>query len=183
MLVRISDISWHGLPVRGSLSLEPLNARMGEGSGNIVTFTGPPLVDLLVLRTQGGAEVKGQLTARYTQECGYCLDPIERVIELKPHFFLKHRPSAQEGGRDEEYIDDVGVYFYTGDHFDFEQPLQELLILTISPFWTPGCGTDGHCLHCKAIPPTKSFEGSGGTNNLGKLLAAAAERKNTPPKR
>ncbi|WKZ57371.1 MAG: DUF177 domain-containing protein [Bdellovibrionota bacterium] len=177
MRVRINDISWNGLSVKGSLGLKPLNERMAEGQQSGIEFTRAPEVDMLILRTHGGAEVKGTLRSSYAQSCGYCLEPVNRDLELPLHFFLKERPSADEGGRDEEYIDDIGVYFYSGEHFDFEPPLQELLILALSPFWTPACDEAGNCSICHKLPPTRSYENQQSINTLGQLLTQAGVKK------
>ncbi len=95
MKVRVSHLPPEGLAVKSELSLENLNARMGEGRhGDDIKFTSAPQVDLVVTKTPQGAETKGRVSARYSQLCGRCDDVVERSLEVEANWVIHRKPDA-----------------------------------------------------------------------------------------
>ena len=182
MKVRMSDIPPQGLPISATMSLEALNTRMNEGRNNDITFTQAPKVELTVFKALGGGEAKGTITAKYRRPCGLCSDELEQPLTIRADFIIKDRPTPKRSrdddhdqkdkqvgavGDDGEFADDVGIFFYEGDNFELEEPLQELLILSLSPFWHPERDKKtGNCSLCGKNPcPDRESEGDA----LGKL--------------
>lgn len=169
MRIRITDIPPSGLKVNDHLPLEALNARVHSD----MSFTVTPKVDLMVHKTIGGAEVKGSIETSLRQACGRCADPRELPMKLPVFFTLIHK-ERKEGEGPVEENDDIGVFFFEGEHFELEPPLQELLILQINPFWSPPLDTGGRCTLCReqCHHIDQPAKGGGGTS-LGELLARA----------
>ena len=176
MKVRISTISPNGLAVKDSLPLDALNTRMNEGRKNDIEFTEAPRVDLIVHKTGGGAEVKGVVSTKYRQPCSYCLEQIDQPLELPLNFFLAPKPAVEELESDsasEQFQDDVGIYYYEGDHIDLEDPIQEILILQLSRYWHPPVDEAGCCMRCERPVRTGESAEKSPTINLGDLLKKA----------
>jgi len=152
MKIRISDIPHEGLTVKETLSLENLNNRMREGETHGIEFIAPPGVELTVFKTLQGAETKGKVTSRYRQPCSLCIEGVERDIELATNFIFKAKPAdlsaRPEGEEDEDYIDDVGISYFEGEHLDLEAIIQESLILSLSIYWHPPVDKSGNCQVC-----------------------------------
>lgn len=182
MKVRMSDIPPQGLPISATMSLEALNTRMNEGNNNDIIFTSPPHVRLTVFKALGGGEAKGTITTKYRRPCGLCMDELDQDLSLPVSFVIKEKPapkrSRNEDDRpakddvdmnpdDGQYADDVGIFYYEGDNFELEEPLQELLILSLSPFWHPPReAVSGNCSRCGRNPCP---EGEADEEGLGKL--------------
>ncbi len=180
MKVRISTISPNGFTINEQLSLESLNTRMNEGRENDIVFTAPPLVDITVFKTDGGAEVKGTVKTRYRQPCSHCLEVIEQDLMLDLHMILSPKPlEVTENQEDDlDYQDDVGFYFYEGDYAELEEPIQEALILSLSRFWHPPVDAQGCCTRCHRQIDFDEAEESSPTISLGDLLKEAQKKKN-----
>ena len=169
MRVRLSDIPFQGLPVKGTVPAASLNARLQEGSDRGFRFLEDPRVDLLVFKRPSGGEVKGKISGRYEQPCALCLKNIPREVSVDANFFLRSRPENLEDEPENAFEDDVGVYHYDGDHAELEEIIQELLILSLSVYWHPDLDENGKCSGCgkdleeigsvseKAKPETQSF--------------------------
>jgi uncharacterized metal-binding protein YceD (DUF177 family) len=175
MKVRISDIPPAGLKVNDTLPLEALNARMTEGRGKDILFTEAPTVNLLITRTQSGAETKGGVKTKYRQQCSRCLIDQEHPLEIKADFTLHHKPTAEEISEDIEasFTDDVGIAYFEGDHIDLENLLQEALILTLSLYWAPPCDAKGNCTKCGLNRAKFESHDEPPGNSLGNLLKKA----------
>jgi len=180
MKVRISDLSPEGLVVKGSISLENLNSRMKEGRTQDITFVLTPTCDLQIFPTHGGgAAASGTVRSKYKQECGRCLEPKEREIEVEVRYVLEPRPDGVIGEpkatEDGAFTDDVGLVYFEGDQFDLEELIQESLILPLSQFWSPPADEKGNCQLCgfnlkaDVDAPTRT------TIKLGDLLKKAAK--------
>jgi len=182
MKIRISDITHDGLTVKESLSLENLNARMKEGQDHGIEFITPPMVDLVVFKTPQGAETRGKVTARYRQPCSLCVEGVERDLEVETNLIFKAKPAdlanRPEGEEDEDYIDDVGISYFDGEHIELESIVQETIILSLSIYWHPPVDKSGNCQLCG-----KKYQGaqSAGTvddkpTTLGQLIKIAAKK-------
>jgi uncharacterized metal-binding protein YceD (DUF177 family) len=152
MKIRISDIPHEGLAVKESLSLENLNARMREGEDHGIEFISPPQVELMVFKTPQGAETRGKVTSRYRQPCSLCIEGVERDLEVEANLIFKAKPLDLEnrpaGEEDEDYIDDVGISYFEGEHLDLEAIIQESIILSLSIYWHPPVDKSGNCQVC-----------------------------------
>lgn len=151
MRIRLSDIGPAGLVIKDILPLAPLNARMTEGNTAEyrradIRFTEPPVVDLTVKTTVTGVEVRGVIRAKYTQDCGLCLNLKPREVEAPVLLAIQHRsrlstdPAATEDG--------VGIMYVDGEHAELEDPLQESLILALSLYWHPPLDQNRKCTLC-----------------------------------
>jgi uncharacterized metal-binding protein YceD (DUF177 family) len=183
MKIRISDIPHDGLKVKETLSVESINARMREGEDHGIEFISPPVVDLTVFKTPQGAETRGKVTSRYRQPCSLCIEGVERDIEVESNFIFKAKPAdldnRPEGEEDEDYIDDVGISYFEGEHLELEPIVQETLILSLSIYWHPPVDKLGNCQVCgdkykssqcgKNAPSEKPV-------TLGQLIKAATSK-------
>ncbi len=176
MKVRISDIPHTGLKVSDILPLDALNARMSSGRGRDIVFTEAPRVDLLVSKTQSGAETKGWIRSKYRQQCARCLDEHDRPLDIQANLTLHHKPAAEEIPENVEasFTDDVGISYFEGDSIDLEDILQEMLILSLSLYWAPECDKSGNCTVCGLNRDRfEMHEDKPAKNNLGSLLKKA----------
>ena len=176
MKVRISDIPHTGLKVSDILPLDALNERMSAGRGGDILFTEPPRVDLLILKTQSGAETKGSVKTKYRQQCARCLADQDKPLEIPANLTFHHKPAAEELPEDVEasFTDDVGISYFEGDSIDLEEVLQEMLILSLSLYWAPDCDKKGKgSLGGRNRDGFEMHEEKGAKNSLGALLKKA----------
>jgi uncharacterized metal-binding protein YceD (DUF177 family) len=146
MRILVTTIPFTGMKIDAPISLEALNSRLREGSGEEpVVFEEAPLADLTLTRTHGGVMVKGVISGRCRQGCATCGDTVPHEITARIDWILQ--TTSDRAAPDDE-IDDPGVIVYEGEHVDLEEPLQEALILQISPFWHPPRDAYERCLHC-----------------------------------
>lgn len=175
--VRVSDITPDGRTISGTLMLERLNKRMEEGANNEIRFLEAPLFEIRVFGTPQGAEVRGRVTARYRQPCSRCLKEIDQELERELRYVLKPLSSVPEGVDPEQ---DAFAIYYEGEYIDFEDALQETLILGLSPFLLPERLPDGTCSLCALkVQDAFSFgpQESAGKARLGALLEQARQQK------
>jgi len=167
MKIRFGDLPWEGLKVDEVISLEGLNARLQEGSSHGIEFLAAPRVELTMRRTQGGAEARGRVTGRFRQPCALCIEGIERHAEVPLNYTFKPRPEETAGALPEdEYTDDIGVVFFTGEHIELEGLVQEALILSFSIYWHPPIDPFGKCSQCGLTAEQRGMadkEQAGGT--------------------
>ena len=170
MKVRISDLSAAGLKISEDIPLDALNARMAEGAGNDIIFTAAPHVEIHVTPSAHGADTKGTVKTKYRQPCSMCAKELDRELEIAANFTLKRRPEESDPDAP-EYADDIGISYFSGDHVELEELIQEALILSLSRYWRPPQNKDGSCQVCgKKAEAPKDIEG---VNNLGRLLKGA----------
>ena len=153
MLIRLTDISPEGLIVNDIIPLEALNARMNEGRDNDIFFLQAPKVSITIKRALSGAESQGLVTTRYRQPCALCAKELERSLEVPLNFIFKPKP-AHADFEDDQFIDDVGIIYFEGEHIDLEIVIQESLILALSPFLQPERDAKGCCRECGVDPCT-----------------------------
>ena len=169
MKVRISTIPYEGMAIDSNLPLEPLNARVSQGDSAGILFTEAPAIHLKLHRTHTGAEVKGTVSSKIKQPCSACDLEITREISVPISWILQ--PASPDISDD-----DVGLLVYEGDHIDLEEPLQEALILTLSPFWHPPRRADRSCTQCDRVCSEVAWsddkEGKK-SGSLGELLKGA----------
>jgi len=173
MRVKVADITPSGMTVNGKLPLEPLNCRMDEGSGNEIIFVQEPVFEMRIVGTPQGAEVRGAITGRFKQPCSRCLRQIEQELKRDIDLVIKPISSIPKGLTPDH---DANVLYFEGDHVDFEDALQETLILGLSPFLLPPRLPDGRCSVCKLDVPSElktDGEGGEGKQKLGDLFRKA----------
>ena len=185
MIVNLSELSLEGLPVKGTISLAPLNARMKEGRTNDIEFTTPPSCDLIIYPTGGGgAQASGTVTTTYQQQCGRCLEPKERQLSVKVRFVFSPKPEsvAPRATLDEQFVDDINLVYFEGDQLELEELIQESLILELSPYWCPAVDAADACTLCgiAAVRFATTTEDSttASKGKLGDLISKAAQKKN-----
>lgn len=149
MRIRITDLpqptqATPGLQIIEDLDLDALNKRLNEGKNNQFTFTVAPHVELtFVAIGSTSAEVSGTINTKYIQECGLCLDPVERSATLPMQFQI--RPTSNSS---ENKIDEIGILYYEGEHAELDEWLQSEIILSLSLYWHPPFSED-QCSICK----------------------------------
>lgn len=136
-----------------------------------------------MFKTPQGAETRGSVNARYRQPCSRCIEGIERDIAIEANLIFKAKPAdlanRPPGEEDEDYIDDVGISYFEGEHIDLESILQETLILSLSIYWHPPVDRTGKCTVCSLFYNDTSL-GKGSPERrttLGELMQAAARKK------
>ena len=136
MKVRLTDIPSEGLNIKDTIPLSALNDRMDEGPGNDIHFLTDPQVELSVTPQKGGFEILGSIGSRYRQPCARCLEEVEHPIDIDLNLFLKPKDLATPRSNKEEALDndDIGIHYFTGEHIDLEDLIQETLILSLNPF-------------------------------------------------
>jgi uncharacterized metal-binding protein YceD (DUF177 family) len=146
MKICTSTIPFSGMKIDAPIQLDSLNNRLktAEDEGSIV-FTSAPMADLTLTRTHGGILVKGLLVGTCQQVCSTCADPVSHEVSAHIDWILQ--TTSDRAGPDDE-IEDTGVIVYEGDHVDLEDPLQEALILNLSPFWHPPRDRQDRCTAC-----------------------------------
>ena len=182
MRVRVSDIGPNGLKVNDTISLEALNARMQEGSQNDIVFVTAPQLDLTIFSSLHGADVKGTVKARYRQPCSLCILGIERETEVVADWVFKQQNTEPETDADTEIetlMDDVGLCYFTGEHIDLENIVQESLILSLSQYWRPPQCADTSCTVCgKKTSDFLSSEKNTKVVSFGALIKQAIGDRN-----
>lgn len=151
MRVRISDIGPKGLKVNDTIALEGLNTRMNESRSNDIIFKKNPEVELEIHTTPHGAQVKGKARAFFLQPCSLCVEEIERETEVTLDYVFQRKSEMQLAERDapgNEYYDDIGICYFSGEHLELEELIQETIILSMDPYWKPERTADGHCTYC-----------------------------------
>jgi uncharacterized metal-binding protein YceD (DUF177 family) len=185
--ILVTTIPYTGMKIDAPISMEALNGRLREGSNdNAITFKESPIADLTLTRTHGGVIVKGLVSGPCKQDCSSCGDMIDHEASASIDWILQG--DADRAASDDD-LDDPGVIVYQGDHVDLEEPLQEALILSLSPFWHPPRDAKERCLVCKRDCSRKMWRsadeaGSNDTDdkpsagaNLGALLKGALKEK------
>ena len=184
MRILLTTIPFTGMKIDAAISLEALNNRLREGSGQEpVVFEEAPFADLTLTRTHGGVMVKGVISGRCRQGCATCGDTVPHEITARIDWILQ---TASDRAAPDDEIDDPGVIVYEGEHVDLEEPLQEALILQLSPFWHPPRDAHNRCLHCDRDCSERSWRsqdsGSGaqasqeGGVSLANLLQGAIKK-------
>ncbi len=179
LLIRVSDVPQRGLPLLGSLSKERLNARLALAEGNDITMLTDSPFELLVTRQLGGGEVHGHVHITFQQGCARCLKNVEQKRQVAVRYLLKEQ--SEGDAAETPLVDDVGVHCYTQDKVDLENLLQEEIILSMDPYFSPAIDERGKCELCgdscgdECRPPER--------RTLGDLLGAAIEKGSAPRKR
>jgi uncharacterized metal-binding protein YceD (DUF177 family) len=167
LVVRLSDLGQSGLTFSEELNLEELNTRMQASPGNDIVFLSTPQVEIKIIPLPEGAEVTGKISSDYTQSCGRCLEQLKRPISVKFRYQLKpHTPEISE-----DELDDAGLIFYSGEHVDLKEHLEEALILAMSPYLLPALDQTGKCSECK-----KKYELPQGNNKKAPTLGDALNK-------
>ncbi len=173
LTIRLSDLGQTGLVINETLNLSDLNDRMQASPQNDITFEIEPSVALVVTKLPGGAEAKGSISTSYQQPCGRCLDQLSKPLSVKFSYQLKPHENAVN-----PELDDQGLIFYTGEHVDLTEHLQEKLILALTPYNLPECDSQGRCLECKKTfnaPPKEKITTK---NSLAGMLTEAGLKIN-----
>ncbi len=156
MRILVTTIPFSGMKIDAHISKDALNGRLREGSrDNLIEFEQDPLVDLTLQRTHGGVLVKGIASGVCKQDCSSCGDLVPHETVAQIDWVLQ---SASDKAAPDDEIDDPAVIFYDGEHVDLEGPLQEALILSLSPFWHPPRDANERCTYCKRDCSERSWK-------------------------
>lgn len=179
MKVLVTTIPFTGIKIEAPISKEALNTRLAEGlQYDQVTFDEAPTANLTLTRIHGGVVVNGVISGICRQGCATCADQVPNELNAQISWVLQ--TSSDRAGSDDT-LEDPGVIIYEGEHIDLEEPLQEALILNISPFWHPARDPKELCLLCKrdcSKSSWKSTDDSGAqqpspSSSFGALLKGA----------
>jgi uncharacterized metal-binding protein YceD (DUF177 family) len=177
MRVFVSTIPFSGITLEATLPLAAINGRLAEGvSFRDIAFISEPQGSITLTRTHGGILAKGSVSGNIRQNCSTCADPVEHLVEADFDWVLQTASDAAAAG---DTIEDPGVIFYEGEHVDLEEPIQEALILQISPFWHPTRDNDERCTYCSRPCGTVTWSSGSSekTQSLGNLLQGALAGK------
>jgi hypothetical protein len=175
MKVRITDLPQAGLTIHEELPLEPLNARMKEGSlGSDIVFTASPKAVLIIKPVITGAEAHGEVIARISQPCGRCIEAKEREITAVVAYSLAH---IEPTDGDDSYDSELGFIKVIDGHVDFDEDLYQALISEINLFWNPEMDCNGKCSLCHKVFAEFKEPGPKQGRMLGALLDQALKKK------
>jgi uncharacterized metal-binding protein YceD (DUF177 family) len=156
MRILVTSIPFSGMKIDAHISKDALNERLREGSrDNLVQFEADPLVDITLQRTHGGVMVKGIASGSCKQDCSSCGDLVPHETVAQIDWVLQ---SASDRAAPDDEIDDPAVIFYESEHVDLEEPIQEVLILSLSPFWHPPRDKSERCTYCKRDCSERSWK-------------------------
>ena len=146
MKILVTTIPFSGMKIDAPISKTALNARLKEGSTqSLVVFEEDPMVDITLSRTHGGVIVKGIVSGRCKQDCSWCSELISHEATARIDWILQ---TESDRAAPDDAIEDPGVIVYEGEHVDLEEPIQEAIILSLSPFWHPPRDAHDRCTHC-----------------------------------
>lgn len=100
----------------------------------------------MLTRTHGGVLAKGTVTSPCNQDCASCGDIKPHTVKATLEWVLQ---TESDRAAPDDTIEDPGVLFYSGEHIELEEHLQEALILSLSPFWKPPQDENGACSGCQ----------------------------------
>ena len=172
MRILVTTVPFSGMSISATICKKSLNERIASGSKQgFIEFIEDPQVSLKLTRTHGGVLTKGTVSSTCKQDCATCADLQEHTISASLNWVLQ---TESDRAAADDNLDDPGVLFYSGEHVDLEEPIQEALILALSPFWRPERSPDGVCSTCnrectKANIPTSQSS----CNTLESLLQRA----------
>lgn len=156
MKITISRIPSEGLSQQFSAKATafPVLADLIDQEGYM--FTSPVRTDIsATVLIHDVVEVRGQVTATLSFDCGRCLEPFEFAIKRKFKLgFVKSSgmdaPAEEEGTDMEVRDEDVGTDYYTGDVIDLKNAIQEQVIMGLPQH--PLCSDEckGLCQSCGA---------------------------------
>lgn len=176
MKVRISDIPHQGLTINETLSLAGLQARLQGGRGQEIKILKEPKVTLKVFKTLNGAETKGQVEVNLLQPCSRCILEKERHLIVKLNFNFHQKPDPRvinELAPDADFSDDIGIFYFEGEHIELEEVIQEAIILQLNLFWKPDCDSHGICKTCGVSRDLFEFQDEVKASTLGSLFKKA----------
>lgn len=179
MRITVATIPFSGMKIDAPIDLDELNNRLKAGeSGPTMAFEAAPMADLTLTRTHGGILVKGLIAGMCKQECSTCADPVSHEVSAYIDWVLQ---TASDRAAPNDEIEDPGVIVYQGEHVDLEEPLQEALILSLSPFWHPERDEHERCVICNKDCSKRSWQAGAAEeerpNSFGALFKSAISKK------
>jgi uncharacterized metal-binding protein YceD (DUF177 family) len=147
MRILVTTIPFSGMEISSTICKESLNQRVSNGARiAAIEFLEDPKVSLMFTRTHGGVIARGTITSPCNQDCASCGDIKPHTVTATLEWVLQ---TESDRAAPEDTIEDPGVIFYSGEHVELEEHLQEALILSVSPFWKPPLEENGACSGCQ----------------------------------
>ena len=147
MRILVTTIPFSGMEICSTICKESLNQRVSHGARTAaIEFLEDPKVSLMFTRTHGGVIARGTITSPCNQDCAACGDIKPHTVTANLEWVLQ---TESDRAAPEDTIEDPGVIFYSGEHVELEEHLQEALILSLSPFWKPPVDRNGACSGCQ----------------------------------
>ena len=148
MKIKVTDISENKVQKEGTISVEGLMQRLNPteevNTHSDILFTEEPKVTLTLFNALGTIEASGTVSFIYTQGCGRCLEQKPRTGNVEVNLFLK-----ADKGTDEETNEDPSMVYYKGHNVDLSSVIEELIVLSLNPFWLPELDKEEKCSLCK----------------------------------
>ena len=170
--IRVSTLPESGLELNEEISSKTVNERLisaPDSSINKIEFSEPIQVTLHVEKVPHGMTAEGQIEATCAQACSRCAEFVNHPVKCPIRHVFKHHGNPEVPLPE----DDIGVSFYSGEHVDLGNVVEDLLILNLSPYWHPEDDATGNCLHCKNNFKQKKTVVKLGTQGLGDALKKA----------
>lgn len=103
------------------------------------------VVDLDVQKFNEIMHVRGSVAAPIAFECGRCLTPRERTVEIRLNWTLMPKDQLETPGVEEVELstDDLDTSFYAGEEIDLLELAREAILLELDAI--PRCGPDEAC--------------------------------------
>ncbi len=131
------------------MELEEDASRMDLGGGD-VSFEGPVVAAMNIVRHQDNLLIKGVATGTITGECFRCLDAFRQSLRQEFTVYAERKPDGGIRGLDRELLTDHYLCFHDGVSLDMGGEVRESLLLGIplQPLCRPDC--KGLCAGCGA---------------------------------
>lgn len=116
-------------------------------------FVSPVRAELSIIMIRDLIEVRGRVATEVKVKCGRCLE--EFSLPVSSEFELtcsdkKDEQAFQEGEEVELRQEDMDMVYYTGDHIDFREQVQEQVILALPSYAQCRDDCKGLCQQCGA---------------------------------
>lgn len=158
MKIRLSDFAHSPQAFTVELPIEKLKEAINTSNINPQS---PLSGSLTGSFATDGAMLNGVLSMKISQECGRCTEPKERLVKVPVEAYLRKIPREKHHEHDGRYEDDVGVFFVEDDLVDITPILQELAVMSLTPYWSPTLDGSGVCKMCKVRFETTTTLSSG----------------------
>ena len=170
--IRVSTLPEAGLDIKEKISAKTVNERLcaaPDSAENKIEFFDPVEIEMHVEKVPHGMTAEGKIEAKCSQICSRCADLIPHMVQCPVNHVFKHHGNPDAPLPE----DDIGVSYYSDEHIEMGNVLEDLLILNLSPYWHPQDDENGNCSHCKINQKAKKTKIKLGTQGLGDALKKA----------
>jgi uncharacterized metal-binding protein YceD (DUF177 family) len=133
IFIRFADLGPSPREITGEIEAGVLTKKI---SSDEFSFLVPQIFTLKATSIPDGAQFKGQIVSKFEQVCGRCGKMRAREINIPVQLVVRRMPPRRFREEDGRYEDDIGITFVEGERFDLEPMLIELILLSLSTFWS-----------------------------------------------